>query len=90
MTSFVFNHPSSVNIDQIKHDVSKTDLYMENVLTLLDPVFTVPSPECCLSSALQSCIAQAALTSFGRPTKHHCRKYTKSGMMQNARMHELP
>ena len=66
--------PSTVTIDKIKYDESKRDAYRENLLTLLDSVYIDPDPECCLASALQSCIAQAALTSFGRPRKHPMQK----------------
>ena len=62
--------PDSVNIEKIRYDASKINLYRTTLPHLLNPVFDVPSPQCCLASALQSCIAQAALPSFGRP----CRK----------------
>ena len=57
----------SVNIEKIRYDASKIDRYRITLQHLLDPVFDAPSPQCCLASALQSCIAQAALLSFGRP-----------------------
>ncbi len=45
-----------------------------NLLTLLDSLFIDPDSRCCLASALQSCSAQAALKSFGRPFKHSMHK----------------
>ena len=57
----------SVNIEKIRYDASKIDLYRSTLQRLLNPVFDAPSSQCCLASALQSCIAQAALSSFGRP-----------------------
>ena len=53
---------------------STIDIYRENLLTLLHPVFNVPAHQCCLASALQNCIAQAALKSFGRPCKKSVQK----------------
>ena len=70
--------PSTVSIDKIKYDESKRDAYRENLLTLLDSLFIDPDPQCCLASALQSCIAQAALTSFGRPCKHSMQKVNQN------------
>ncbi len=63
-----------MTIDKIKYDESKRDAYRENLLTLLDSLFIDVDPQCCLASALQSCIAQAALASFGRPRKHSMQK----------------
>ena len=59
----------SVNIEKIRYDACKIDLYRSTVQHLLNPVFDAPSSQCCLASALQICIAQAALSSFGRPCK---------------------
>ena len=59
----------AVNIEKIRYDASKIDLYRGTLQHLLYPVFDAPSSQCCLASALQSCIAQAALSSFGRPRK---------------------
>ncbi len=69
--------PFTVTIDKIKYDESKRDAYRENLLTLLDSLFIDPDPQCCLASALQSCIAQAALTSFGRLRKHAVQKVNR-------------
>ncbi len=68
--------PSTVTIDKIIYDKSRKDVYRDNLLTLLDSLFIDPDPQCCLASALQFCIAQAALklTSFGRPRKHFMQK----------------
>ncbi len=41
---------------------------------MLDSLYIDPDLECCLASALQSCIAQAAIASFGRPRKHSMQK----------------
>ena len=71
---FDVNVPPSVTIDKIKYDSSKSDIYRENLLTLLHPVFNVPAHQCCLASALQNCIAQAAFKSFVRPCKKSVQK----------------
>ena len=65
---------SSVNLQKIKYDASKIDEYRETLSSLIAPVFTAPDPQCCLATALQSCIAKAALASFGRPSKHPSHK----------------
>ena len=63
--------PDSVNIEKIRYDASKIDLYRTTLQHFLNPVFDAPSSQCCLASALQSCIAQAALLiiSFGQPRR---------------------
>ncbi len=58
---------STVTIEKIRFDASKLQLYRSTLQHLLHPVFSAPPSQCCLASALQSCIAQAALLSFGRP-----------------------
>ncbi len=58
---------STVTIEKIRFDASKHQLYKYTLQHSLHPVFNASLSQCCLASALQSCIAQAALLSFGRP-----------------------
>ena len=62
--------PDSVNIEKIRYDASKINLYRSTLQHLLHPVFDASSSQCCpcISSAIV-CIAQAALSSFGRPRR---------------------
>ena len=64
----------SVKIEKIRYDASKRDIYREKLLNLLAPVFTLRNRHCCLALALQSCIAEAALECFGRPSKRPLQK----------------
>ena len=58
---------NTITIEKIRFDASKLQLYRSTLQHLLHPVFNASPSQCCLASALQSCIAQAALSSFGRP-----------------------
>ena len=59
-----------VTVQKIKYDASKADDYREHLIFSLSRVFSAPDPQCCLATALQSCISGAALVSFGRLNKH--------------------
>ena len=78
------NAPPSVTIDKIKYDSSKIEIHGEKLLTLLLPVFAAPAHQCCLASALQTCIAQAALESFRRPCKKSAQKVNQKILQANA------
>ena len=54
--------------------MNKVDKYREALRNLIDPVFGAAAPPDCLATTLQSCISQAALAAFGRPSKHKCQK----------------
>lgn len=61
--------PSPVDVQKFKYDASKLDLCRESLSTQLQSLFDESDPQCCLATALQSCISQAALHTFGCPNK---------------------
>ena len=82
----------TIDLLQIKYNVDKVKNPREALFNLLEPVFGVADPSCCLATALQSCTSQAALATFGRPSKHKCHKANQKWyrMMQRAALHVLP
>lgn len=64
----------SVTVEKINYSSSKIDLYREALAPLLWSAFSSPQPNCCLATALQACISQAALDTFGRPSKKPLQK----------------
>ena len=60
---------SDVNLRQIRYKADKVDTYREALCNLIRPVFGTAAPPDCLPTALQSCISEAALATFGRPSK---------------------
>ena len=73
-TSQIQSAGSDVDLQQIRYNVNKVDKYREVLHNLIDPVFGAAAPLDCLATTLQSCISQAALAAFGRPSKHRCLK----------------
>ena len=59
----------STTVQKIKYDASKIELYRESLSSHLQSSFMESDPHCCLASALQFCISQAALHTFGCPGK---------------------
>ena len=70
----VQDEASPVTVEKIAYKVAKIDQYREALAPLLCSVFSSPHPQCCLATALQSCITQAALESFGRPSRKSSQK----------------
>lgn len=58
-----------LSIQKIRYDASKLDLYKSVLASILAKTFDVLQPQLCLATALQSCISQAALSTFGQPCK---------------------
>ena len=57
----------------------RVDAYREKLSDLLGPTFSTPNAPCtCYATVLQDCIAQAALASFGQPSKNPSRKVDQS------------
>ncbi len=69
---------STVTIETIRFDASKLPLYRSILQHLLHLAVDAPLSQCCLASALQSCIAQAALLSIGRPREQSLHKSGQS------------
>ena len=66
---------SEVKVQKIEFRADRVDAYREKLSDLLGPIFSVPNaPRTCYATALQGCIAQAALASFGQPSKNPSRK----------------
>ena len=66
---------SEVKVQKIKFRANRVDIYREKLSDLLDPIFNAPNaPHTWYATALQDCIAQAALASFGQPSKNPSRK----------------
>ena len=57
-----------------RYDVDKVEIFREVLCNLLEFVFEVADPSCCLAASLQSCISHTALATFGRPSKHKCQQ----------------
>ena len=64
----------SVTVEKINYSSSKIDIYREALAPLLWSAFSSPQPNCCLATALQACISQAAHDTFGRPSKKPLQK----------------
>ena len=75
-----------VNEQKIRYRADKVQLYREALRQLLEPVFTVPNPASCLATALQECIAQAAIAVFGRPSRHACPKVQQKWYDEECKM----
>ena len=58
---------SDVNLRQIRYKADKVDTNREALCNLIHPVFGTAAPPGCLATALQPCILEAALATFGRP-----------------------
>ena len=75
-----------VNVQKIRYRADKVQLYREALRQLLEPVFSVPNPASCLATALQECIAQAAIAVFGRPSRHACPKVQQEWYDEECKM----
>ena len=73
-TSQVQSAGPDVNLLQIRHKADKVDTYREALCNLIRPVFGTAAPPGCIATALQSCISEAALATFGHPSKQKCPK----------------
>ena len=65
---------SDADLLQIKYNIDKVENFREALCNILEPVFGDADPSCCLATALQACISQAALATFGWPSRHKCQK----------------
>ena len=74
LTSQVQSTGSDASLLQIKYNVDEVEIFREALSNLLEPVFGIADPSCCLATALLSCISHAALATFGRASKHKCQK----------------
>ena len=93
-TSQVQSSGFDASLLQIKYNVDKVKIFREALCNLLEPVFGVADPSCCLATALQSCISHAALANSGpllvALASTNAKKQTRSGMMQSVKLHVLP
>ena len=78
---------SDINLRQIRYTADKVNTYREALCNLIRPVLGTAAPPGCLATALQSCIQEAALATFGRPSNAIVQKLIRNGMMQTVGLH---
>ncbi len=79
---------STVTIETIRFDTSKLQQYRSTLQHFSHSFFSVPPSQCCLASALQSCMVQAALLSFFDLVESPCTNQIRTVMMRSARVQE--